>query len=93
MQNKKNPVRANRRVRTCIPAFIRAGEPRPPAITLAEVLNFIDHAGPRQSRILLNAMRRQPWYVPSQVAFAFDGIAHPGNPDNLVNLGKQRRAS
>ena len=59
-----------------IPAItVRAGKVKKPRITLGEVLNFIDAANRRQSRIILNAMRQTAWYVPNQTDYAFGGFA------------------
>ena len=61
-------------IKNCIPAItVRAGKVRKPNITLGEVLNFIERANQRQSRIILNTMRHTAWYVPNQVDYAFDG--------------------
>ena len=59
-----------------VPAItIRAGKVTKPKISFWEVLNFIERANRRQSRIMLNAMRNTAWYVPNQVEYAFEGVA------------------
>ena len=54
---------------------VRSGRVRKPKISFLDVLNYIECANQRESRILLNAMRKTAWYVPNQVAYAFDGFA------------------
>jgi hypothetical protein len=51
--------------------LVRTGKTGRPGITLGEVLNCIDTADRRQSRILLEAMRSRRWYVPNQLDHAF----------------------
>ena len=72
---------------------IRYGEAPKPTITLAEVLNFIDAADHRQSRIILYAMRRSPWYALNQVAIAFDGFAPLNSLNSSNSLTNLRRAA
>ena len=63
------------KVKNCIPAItVRTGKVKKPGTSLGEVLNFIERANRRQSRIIVNAMRQTAWYVPNQVEYAFSGI-------------------
>ena len=63
------------KIRKSIPVItVRAGKVKKPRITLGEVLNFIDAANRRQSRIILNAMRQTAWYASNQADYAFGGF-------------------
>ena len=64
------------KIRKSIPDItVRAGKVKKPRITLGEVINFIDAADRRQSRIILNVVRQSEWYAQNQTDYAFGGIA------------------
>ena len=71
----KNLLEMQNKVKKCIPAItVRTGKVKKPVIRLGEVLNFIERANRRQSRIILYTMRQTAWYVPNQVDDAFGRI-------------------